>query len=177
MSEESLPVDDILSMRDKGYDNNKIIQELQTQGYDSSAIFDALNRADMEAMSADEDDMSMSFSDDASPSGNEPTDEELIEEVIQEKWNDLVDDLKQIATWKADVDSRMDELTGRIDSLQSQMGDVQDSLTKKLEDYDSTMKDVGTDVKAMEDVFSDVLPGFKETVTQLQNVVETLKKD
>lgn len=176
MSEQELPVQAVLDMREKGYDNNKIIQELQTQGYDSSSIFDALNHADMEAMSEDDDMDFMEDSTSKSEKDTSVTDEELIEQVIQEKWDDLVSDLEQIADWKADTDNQLERIQGRMDSIEKQMSQVQDALTDKLGEYDSTMKEVGSDVKAMEDVFSDVLPEFKENVAQLQDVVKGLNK-
>ncbi|MEM4267690.1 MAG: hypothetical protein QXK37_02570 [Candidatus Woesearchaeota archaeon] len=46
-SVSGVPTDKVLAMRQQGISNNQIIQTLQSQGHDPSAIFEALNQADL----------------------------------------------------------------------------------------------------------------------------------
>ena len=41
------PIEQIMVLKQQGMDNNQIIQELESQGYNSSQIFDALNQANI----------------------------------------------------------------------------------------------------------------------------------
>ena len=45
-----------------------------------------------------------------------------------------------------------------------------------IEDYDTRMRDVGTELKAVGKVFKDVIPTFVENVKELSSVKEDLKK-
>src|SRR3989338_3417622 len=46
-SAPGLPIDQVMVLRQRGMDNNQIIQELERQGYNSSQIFDALNQVNL----------------------------------------------------------------------------------------------------------------------------------
>ncbi len=47
MRESRIPTDKVLQMRGQGVSNNQIIQILQREGYDLTAIFNAMNQADI----------------------------------------------------------------------------------------------------------------------------------
>ena len=44
---EGVPTELVIQMRQQGMSNDQIIQNLQTQGYSSSQIFDAMSQADI----------------------------------------------------------------------------------------------------------------------------------
>lgn len=175
---QSLPVDEVISMRDDGYDNNEIIQALQDDGYSSSAIFDALNEADMAEI---DDDMGPAPSAGDMGGGeqgsaeDDVTNEELIEEIIEEKWHTLTDDLKKVIEWKDRSEQRLQDMEEEIKSLKDSMQEVQNSVGNRLEDYDATMRDVQEDVHAMENAFSDALPKFTENVSEMRSLIETMR--
>jgi len=176
---DSLPVSDVIEMRKQGQDNNQIIQALQDQGYSSSDIFDALNQADMQEME-EEKQQQKQQAQAPSPSSHKRSNasqEELIEEIIEEKWHDLVDKLQVVIDWKEQSEQRLAEMEQEVKSLRDSVEQVQKSVGDRLEDYDGTMKDVRRDVQAMEKTFSDALPKFTENVSELRAVVEAVKSD
>ncbi len=191
--EGNLPVQSVLEMRQKDYDNNQIIQELQNQGYSSSQIFDALNKADMReiddgggsepkgqkrsaqqqsSQSPQGSSRSRGRSTRSSSRSSQGSNEELIEEIIEEKWHDLVDKLQVVIDWKERSERRLQDLETRVDEVDQSIERLQKSMGDRLEDYDDTMKDVQSDVKAMEDTFSEALPAFTENVSKMQAVLE-----
>ncbi len=100
-----LPVDQVKAMRAQGLDNNQIIQALQKDGYTSSQIFDALNQIEEVGPPADEfPNISQNVQDEAVvyPGARpaESSQEELIESIIDEKWNELLKDITKIVDWK-----------------------------------------------------------------------------
>lgn len=196
---QGLPIDKIKTMRAQGMDNNQIIQSLQRDGYSSSMIFDAMNQVDMPSAEPKQqgygggsndfsmDSMGSSMSSNSGfqayqdkPSFGAQTQpinvradsstEELVEAIIDEKWNDLVRDLNKIVDWKNSTNNRMISLEQRFEDLRREFDKLHSAIIAKVDDYDRNITNVGAEVKAMEKVFSKVLPVFTENVSELSRI-------
>ncbi|NTV23160.1 MAG: hypothetical protein HGA85_02160, partial [Nanoarchaeota archaeon] len=55
--------------------------------------------------------------------------------------------------------------------------DLNRAIVSKVNEYDKHILEVGSDVKAMEKVFSKVLPAFAENVNELSRIANTLKEE
>ena len=194
------PIEQVLMMRQQGYTDNQIIQALQSQGYNTNQVYDAINQANLSGgFQAPPQEPEMAMPDygqsyeqhpqqQQSFQGYQPSretqpssiDEEKIQEVaeaiIDEKWEELVKDIKKVIEWK-------DRTEDRIAKLEQQLIDIRlsiDSLTKgimaKISSYDQNIVDVGTEVKAMEKVFQKVLPSLTESVTKLDRMAKGYKE-
>jgi hypothetical protein len=188
-----LPVDQVKAMRARGFDNNQIVQALQRNGYSSTQIFDALNQADLVAGSP----MSMDagYQQSYPPQGGMQAGapeyapvsegnndisaeevEELVESMISEKWNEFSKDFSKISEWKNDVDTKLIKLDQRLDSLKEEFDKLHQAIIGKIGDYDKNILAVGAEIKAMEKVFSKVLPVFTENVNELGRITDNMKK-
>jgi DNA-directed RNA polymerase beta' subunit len=170
------PVDKVMVMRQQGYDNSQIVQILQRDGYTSAQVFDALNQVELRS---------------GGPVAGNPTIplaqqqqylteqqasiEEYVETIIDEKWTELEKDIQKIIDWKNRSEQRVNDLANQVADLKERFEKLQDTLLGKVGEYDRTMQDVGADLKAMERVFSKVLPHFTENVKQLSEITEKLK--
>lgn len=105
-----------------------------------------------------------------------PDVEELVESVIDEKWNDLVKDINKIIEWKNQADSKIDVIEKDFSNLKGEFDKLHQAVIGKIGEYDKNILNVGAEVKAMERVFSKVLPVFTENVSELSRVTEILKK-
>ena len=194
-----LPVDQVRAMRARGFDNNQIVQALQRNGYSSTQIFDALNQADLVSgagmpgeppsfMSAqvppppigtDGQDMGQDYGNGGGMGVAGVTNEEieeLVESIIDEKWNELAKDINKIVEWKNDVDSRIAKIEQRIDGIKDDFDKLHQAIIGKVGDYDRNILEVGAEIKAMEKVFSKVLPIFTENVNDLNRITQVMKK-
>jgi len=193
-----LPVDQVKAMRAKGFDNNQIVQALQRNGYSSTQIFDALNQTDLVSGAPDSSDPA-SFTGGMPPTpgsmvtpsqepaqaygdteagiglGNEEV-EELVESIIDEKWEEFSKDINKIIEWKNDVDMRITKLEQRFESLKDEFDKLHQAIIGKIGEYDKNILTVGAEVKAMEKVFSKVLPIFTENVNELSRITQVIKK-
>jgi DNA-binding transcriptional MerR regulator len=191
-----LPVDQIKAMRSRGFDNNQIVQALQRNGYSSTQIFDALNQADLVSgaglpsepdsfmpsqpppppgMGMEQEPM-QDYSGGSSGGVSNEEIEELVESIIEEKWDELSKDISKIVEWKNEVESKISKLEQRFDSLKSDFDKLHQAIIGKIGDYDKNILEVGAEIKAMEKVFSKVLPVFTENVNELNRITQTLKK-
>lgn len=182
-------------MRAQGLDNNQIIQNLQREGFSSSDIFDAMNQADMPSNPQTEipkpqnqqrsntNTMNTNFQasnqQKTSPAGqylDDPAVEELIEAVIDEKWNEFLKDLTKLIEWKNATQKKINNLEQQFEDLQREFDKVHSALIGKVEEYDKNIQNVGADVKAMEKVFGKVIPEFTENVSELGRIAEEMNK-
>lgn len=168
-----LPIDQVRAFKQQGLSNDQIIQSLQRDGFTSAQIFEALNQVEMGSSSP--------TSRPPVPPAPQPqsaqgvSTEELVEAIIDEKWNELVKDITAIIEWKNQAQSVIASLQQQINDLKDQFDKVHQALIGKINEYDKNILDVGAEVKAMEKVFSKVLPVFTENVAQLTKITNSLK--
>ena len=200
---EGTPTEAVLSMRQQGLSNNQIVTALQREGYASPQILDAMNQADMRQQTTRPFDTEGGNMADpnapmaggglpppgagpAYPVGGEelpPMEEggterieELAEAIIDEKWNDLMENINRIVEWKEKTEERLTQMETTMKSIKDDFDKMHTSILERVGDYDKHISDVGTEVKALEKVFQKVLPGFMENVSELSKITENLKQ-
>lgn len=197
----SVPVEQILGMRQQGLTNNQIIQALQKQNYSSSQIFDAMNQADLSAneipqgpslqTGAAQPDFQQPPPQQIPPQAQPPPPgeqysepqpeydnermEETVESIINEKWEELVKDIGKIVEWKNKIESKLSSLEQEFKDLKSNFENLHKAIISKVGEYDQNILNVGTEIKAMERVFQKVLPKMTENVDELSRITKNIK--
>ena len=103
------------------------------------------------------------------------TNEELIETIIEEKWNDLIKDINKIINWKNKTEEKVLKMEQQMKDLKDQFDELHRAVIGKIGDYDKNILNVGAEVKAMEKVFSNVLPVFVNNVKELNEITKKFK--
>lgn len=101
--------------------------------------------------------------------------EEIVEAIIDEKWNELVKDITTIIEWKNQAQNTITSMEQQFLDLKNQFDKLHQALIAKIGEYDKNILDVGAEIKAMEKVFSKVLPVFTENVAQLSTITKNMK--
>ena len=101
--------------------------------------------------------------------------EELIEAIIDEKWNELVKDINKIIDWKVAAEGRLSAMEQEVKDLKDNFDKLHQAVVGKVGEYDQHILDVGAELKAMEKVFAKVLPVFTENVSALTRITDDLK--
>jgi len=99
----------------------------------------------------------------------------LVETIIEEKWQELVANVSKIVEWKDNAEQRLVVMEEKMKSIKEDMDRLHSSILERVGEYDKTMTDVGTELKALEKVFQKVLPGFVENVAELSRITKDLK--
>ena len=102
--------------------------------------------------------------------------EEIAEAIIEEKWEELSKGVQKIINWKNETETKINKITGELKALKKNFDDLHKGVLGKLSEYDRGIKEVGTDIKAMEEVFKKVIPTFTENVSELSRITKTMKK-
>ena len=100
--------------------------------------------------------------------------EEITEQIIEEKWNDLVDIMNKVIEWKNDAEDRLVKLEQKTEDVKNSFQSLEKSVIDKVGEYDSNVMEVGTDIKALEKAFQKIIPQFTEDVHELRRVVKHL---
>ena len=198
-----LPIMQVKTMQAQGMDNNQIIQALQRDGYNASQVFDAMNQASMSDSSPVMPQTKKSDFMDPTPFPPQPpagappmppmgapqppqppvsndpisstSTEEMVEAIIDEKWNELVKDITMIIDWKNQAQETIVSMEQQFKDLKDQFDKLHQALIAKIGEYDKNILDVGAEVKAMEKVFSKVLPVFTENVATLDKITKNMQ--
>ena len=198
------PTDSVLNMRQQGLSNNQIIQNLQRQGYKPDDIFEAMNQADikggveaapLDSFNAGDISNPMQppstmppgppsfgsqsqglFTPPPPPSApNSEKVEELVEAIIDEKWNDFVVNINKVIEWKNKMESRIGSIEQEIKDLKVEFEGLHNAVLGKISEYDKNIVNVGAELKAMEQVFQKVLPSLSENVNELSRITTNIK--
>lgn len=191
-----VPIDQVVAMKGQGYSNNQIIQTLQRDGYTSSQIFDAMSQAEMSENNTMQQDNIQPIQPmhpySEMPQQSVPSmggmvggmmmnglggssNEELIEAIIDEKWNELVKDINKVIEWKQKADAKLQVMEQRINDLKDQFDKLHQAIIGKIGEYDKNMLAVSTEMQAMEKVFSKVLPSFMDNVNELSRITDSMR--
>jgi len=188
-----IPIGQVSAMKQQGYTNNQIIQTLQRDGYTSSQIFDAISQSEMGSPQAAGEQSNSQLSPQMQQLGNQlppiqsmpsqgvsmsslqGSPEELVEAIIDEKWNELVKDINKVIEWKQKADNKLASMEQQMTDLQAQFDKLHNAIIGKIGDYDKHMIDVGAQLQAMEKVFGKVLPTFIDNVNELNSITQKFK--
>lgn len=194
---EKMPVQFVLKLRKQGMSNYQIIQLMQREGYTQQQIYFALNQAELKG---GEDNIptnnpyaQQQFPGSAQPqmppqqfmpppsmqqpmemNSSEST-EELVETIIEEKWNELMKDITRIIEWKNKTETRIAAMDQQFKDLKDNFDKLHSAIVSKIGEYDQNILNVGTEIKAMEKVFQKVLPSFTDNVSELTRITQELK--
>jgi len=102
--------------------------------------------------------------------------EEIVEPIIDEKWDELMKSFDKIIIWKDETESKLVKIDQNIKDLKERFEELHKGILAKVGEYDQGIKNVGSDIKAMETVFKKVLPTFTENVGELSRLTSKLKK-
>lgn len=101
--------------------------------------------------------------------------EEVVETIIDERWKEVTDNIKKVIDWKNLMDQKFEKMDQEIKDLKENFNELYKAIVGKIGDYDRNLLKVGSEMKAMEKVFSKVLPTFTENVNDLARVAEDIR--
>ena len=109
------------------------------------------------------------------PASSSASNEELIEAIIDEKWNDLLKDITKIIEWKNSTKIQISKMEQSFTDLKGEFDKLHQAVVGKVGDYDKHILDIGAEIQSMEKVFAKVLPVFTENVSELGRITDDLR--
>ena len=104
------------------------------------------------------------------PGGSREEIEEIAEAIVEEKWKEKEIEINKILEWKDEVTTQLTQLKQQVIDLKTSFDSLHKGMLGKISEYDENLTNVGTEIKAMEKVFSKVLPSLTDSVNKLGRI-------
>jgi hypothetical protein len=101
--------------------------------------------------------------------------EQIAESIIDEKWQNLIEGVGDLTVWREKVNLDLNAIKQEILRTQSRFENLQRAIVSKISDYDKGISDVGTEIKALEKVFQNILQPLTSNIKELNKITEKLK--
>ena len=101
--------------------------------------------------------------------------EEITESIIKEKWEDFVKEMGDINIWKEKVRNDILSIKQELIRTQERFENLQRAVVGKVSEYDKDIRDVGTEIKALEKVLERIIDPLTSNIRDLQKVTDELK--
>ena len=108
--------------------------------------------------------------------GNLDEMEELIESVVEEKWQSLIESFGDIGLWKDKVRTEVLSIKQELVRLEGRFENLQKAVLGKIRSYDEHMVEVGSEIKALEKVFGKILDPLTTNIKELGKIANEMKK-
>ncbi len=99
----------------------------------------------------------------------------IVEEIIEEKWREMLTSLGDLTTWKVQVEDDMEAAKQEILRLQNRFDTMQAAIVGKVGEYEGSMKDLSTEMRALEQVMQKILEPLTSNIKELGRIVEDLR--
>lgn len=99
----------------------------------------------------------------------------LVEEVIDEKWKELTAKIGDIPSWKSEISNDTESIKQELLRVERRFEDLQTAIFGKVKEYGTSMRDLGTEMKAMEKVFEKILEPLTTNIKELERITGQLK--
>ncbi|MFH1455886.1 MAG: hypothetical protein ABIF40_02965 [archaeon] len=99
----------------------------------------------------------------------------LVEEIIEDKWRDLLSSMGDIGTWKTQVTEDSEAMKQEILRLRQAFENLQTAVVGKVQEYNKSIKNVNSEMQALELVFQKILEPLTTNIKDLNKVTQELK--
>ncbi len=100
---------------------------------------------------------------------------ETVEKLIEEKWVELTENVQKVVTWKSKVEDQITLIKEDVTAMQEGFTNLERRLISKINNYDKSILDVGSEIKALDKVFQKITPTLVNNVTELGRIAKDLK--
>ncbi|MBI4017296.1 MAG: hypothetical protein HY363_06415 [Candidatus Aenigmarchaeota archaeon] len=178
-SPTDVPLESVLIMRQQGMRNPEIIQALSRQNYSMPLIAEAMRQSEAHPGAGIEPMPLPSSPEVKSPMhiAPEPSVSEDVVALVQKNVASVQEQVKSFQSWQSSADEKLADIDRRVVSLQEELKSVHQAVFAQIQEYNKSLKGVGTEIIAMEKVFSESLPELTSSIQKLQRVTKGIEGD
>jgi len=101
--------------------------------------------------------------------------EEISEEIVNEKISEVRNKVEDLIDFKQSVSTRMNDSDERLKRIELNMDRLQAALISKVQEYSRNIKDLGSEMRAVEGAFSNILNPLVDNIKELNAITEKMK--
>lgn len=103
--------------------------------------------------------------------------EELVEEIINEKWKDISEKMKSYDKNIGKIENQISNIEKRMDKLETKEDKERERLGKKIEESGTHIQNIEGRISGIEKAFKEFLPQLTDNVKDLSEIVNKMKKE
>lgn len=101
--------------------------------------------------------------------------EKITESIINEKWDKINTELKNMTDWKNELSKQLDSYRKKVEDLENKLSETQNAMIGKVDEYNKSLGNVNVEIQAMGKVFEKLIPEFTSNVKELSEIVKKHK--
>ena len=102
--------------------------------------------------------------------------QEIVETIVEEKWEDLLAKVGDLNLWKESVNNDLEAIKQELLRTQERFNNLQAALVGKVTDYSRNISDMNAEMKALEQVLKNILEPLTTNVKELSRITSQFKK-
>ena len=101
--------------------------------------------------------------------------QQLAEEIVDEKWDDLMNKVGDIRLWKDKIEMDITSIKQEIMRTQNHFANLQKAVLGKVSEYNENILNINTEMKSLEKVFEKILQPMTQNIKELDRITSKLK--
>ena len=102
--------------------------------------------------------------------------QEIVESIIDERWQEVVASVGDISIWKSRVEDDVVSIKQEILRLNDKLNKLHLSIIGKVDEYQKGITKVSSEMEALEKVFSKIMEPLTTNIKELQRITQKIKK-
>lgn len=102
--------------------------------------------------------------------------QEIVESIIDERWQEVVASVGDISLWKSKVEDDLAAIKQEILRLEGRFSNLQASIIGKVDEYQKGISQVSSEMAALEKVFGKIMEPLTSNIKELQRITQSMKK-
>ena len=110
------------------------------------------------------------------PQLSSDTIQELVESVVDEKWQNIIEKFGDLGIWKERTNRDLLSLKQELLRTQDRFTQLQKAVLGKVSEYNDNISNINSEMKALEKVFEKIIDPLTTNIKELQRITDRLKK-
>ena len=102
--------------------------------------------------------------------------QEIVESIVEEKWEDLISKFGDVNLWKESVNNDLEAIKQEILRTQERFNNLQNILIGKVTGYNKSVTELNAEMKALEQVMQKIIEPLTNNIKELGRITSDLKK-
>ena len=102
--------------------------------------------------------------------------QEIVESIIDERWQEVVASVGDITIWKSRVDDDLSAIKQEVLRVEDRFTKLQASILGKVDEYQKGITQVSSEMVALEQVFGKIMEPLTSNIKELQRLTQDMKK-
>lgn len=112
----------------------------------------------------------------AQPSMDMESVQEIVESIIDERWQEVVASVGDITLWRSKMEDDVAAIKQEILRIEDRFTKLQASIIGKVDEYQKGITQVSTEMAALEKVFGKIMEPLTSNIKELQRITQGMKK-